>query len=1809
MYLVFDTETTGLPKNFNAPVTDSENWPRLVQIAWQLHDKTGNLLSAQNHIVYPDGFTIPFNAEKVHGISTKRAEENGKPLSDVLNAFADDYQKADILIGHNVEFDVAIMGAEFHRTSIERGFMEKETLCTKLTSVDFVAIQGGRGGRFKWPTLTELHTKLFGVPFADAHDAAYDVDATAKCFFGLLQNKVVPTVEDITPEMVVYQAPELDKANFGQVQKKSKASDRLKKDRKLDEILPFVHLHTHSQFSILQSTANVKKLVSKAHEMGMPAIAITDIGNMHGAFYAVGEGEKLGIKVIIGAELHLTEDRHKHKFTKDNPDRRTKQVFLAKNQAGYHNLAKMCSYGYVDGYYAGVPRIDRELIVKYKENVIATTGGIGSEIPQLILNVGELQAEEAFQWWLEEFRDDFYIQLQRHGLEEEERVNEILLSWADKYDVKYFASNDCFYLKKEDADAHDTLLCVKDGIPKSTPVGRGRGYRFGFPNHEFYFKSAEEMNQLFADLPESIETTMEIVNKTEVIKLKRDILLPKYEIPAEFPDEDAYLAHLAYEGAAKRYKEITPAIRERIDLELKIMKDMGFPGYFLIVQDFINEARRIGVAVGPGRGCLTADAKVVLHDGTTKNICDIEKGDKVITESGTIRKVKNTFVYPTNNKEELLKIKTYYGETEGITLTKDHKILTEKQLFPKNYENWAESTKKNRAKPRPIGNLEWKQAQEISEGDWVFVPKPKVEIKEIKEFDLADLSEYSALNDLRFDEETIYHDVQNTLCNTIQRTKTQERKIILDKDWYKIFGIFTGDGWIRKNERPLVGFAFHESEKENLNFVKNKFEQIGCEVSENHSKTRKLIQLAVNSKPIYLLFKKLYDEYEFSSATKYVPDFVLSASEENVASFLEGYCAADGYEGEGKFRFTTVSRKLADQVRFLCWRINIPASLGIDNRIDKREAFKNTQTAYYVTIPKDKRIGKTAAKANYIYEPIKNEKQDGFLLKIRSVETVPNQTLVYDFEVEEEHNYLTSSFLVHNSAAGSVVAYCIGITNIDPILYNLLFERFLNPERVSMPDIDVDFDDVGRQSVIDYVVKKYGRNQVAQIVTYGTMAAKMSIKDVARVMELPLDESNRIAKLVPEKPGTTLDKAFDEVEELRQIFRAKDLQGKVLQNAKVLEGSVRNTGTHAAGVIIAPDDITEYIPVCTAKDADLFITQFDGKVVEDAGMLKMDFLGLKTLTIIKDAIDLIEKNHGIRIDPDEIPIDDVKAYELYQRGDTVGTFQFESDGMRKYLKELKPTNIEDLIAMNALYRPGPMDFIPSYIDRKHGRETVEYPHELLKPILEPTFGIMIYQEQIMQAAQIMGGYSLGGADILRRAMGKKKAEEMAKQKSIFVEGAKKTHGIDKKKAEEVFEVMEKFAAYGFNRSHSAAYSVVAFQTGYLKAHYPAEYMAAVMTNNMSSIDKITFFIDEAQRIGVPVLGPDVNESIERFGVNDKGQIRFGLAAIKGAGETAVSHIITEREEKGKYEDIFNFVERMDLSVINKRTFEALTFAGGLDCFEEVHRAQIFAPTDTGKTNLELLLAYSKAQKEEAASAQVSMFGGADGKVEVMRPRLAEIEPWTEIDKLNKEKEVVGFFISGHPLDQYKIEMKTNCSSTLLNLANARKGTEVKVGGMIIEVAHRKTASGRDFGLFTLEDYSGSYKFALFGKEYDHFKGFLIMGEFLLITGRMEERYNNPDQVELKIKNISLLSDVKQKPISSINIAINLLNLNETLIMDLENLFNDCQGGDCKIKMEFFHQAPQSGRTFIKTVSHHLQINPTSDLVRDIEQLGVVCQVG
>jgi DNA polymerase-3 subunit alpha len=717
MYLIFDTETTGLPGNYNAPLTDFENWPRLVQLAWQLHDERGNLLSSRNLIVKPDGFTIPYNSVQIHGITTERAMEEGIDLKKALAIFQEDIAKAQHGIGHNIEFDYNIVGCEYLRMEMDNALEPLPQLDTKLEATDFCAIPGGRGGQFKWPTLTELHVKLFGEAFAEAHDAAYDVDATAKCFFGLLKASVIPPAAGVQIADITYEAPELEEANFAKNDPVKKATDGGKIDQaalqNLEDV-PFTHLHVHSQFSILQAVSEVNGLVNAAKDMGMPAIALTDHGNMMGAFQFVRAALGAGIKPIVGCEFNICNDRNNKKVQ----DNGFQTVILAKNRAGYHNLVKLSSIAYTDGFYY-VPRIDKNDLLEYKDNLIVTTGGLWGEVPYKILNVGETQAEEAFVWWKEHFGDDFYAELNRHQIPEEQHVNDILIDLARKHDVKLIAANNTYYTRKEQASAHDILLCVKDAESVNKPkryIGkRGREFRYGFPNDEFYIKSAEEMKKLFSDLPEAIINTNEVVDKIEEYELARDVLLPKYDIPAEFihaeddadggkRGENAYLRHLTYEGAKKRYGEITPEISERLDFELATIERTGYPGYFLIVQDFTNKATEMGVSVGPGRG----------------------------------------------------------------------------------------------------------------------------------------------------------------------------------------------------------------------------------------------------------------------------------------------------------------------------------------------------------------------------------------------------------------------------SAAGSAVAYCIGITNVDPIKYDLLFERFLNPDRVSLPDIDIDFDDEGRQKVIDYVIDKYGKNQVAQIITYGTMAAKSSIRDTARVLELPLPDADRVAKLVPD---------------------------------------------------------------------------------------------------------------------------------------------------------------------------------------------------------------------------------------------------------------------------------------------------------------------------------------------------------------------------------------------------------------------------------------------------------------------------------------------------------------------------------------------------------------------------------------------------------------------------------------------------------------------------------------------------------------------
>jgi len=1420
MYLIFDTETTGLPRTYHAPMSDVDNWPRVVQVAWQLHDGKGALLSQKNYIIRPEGFTIPYNAEKVHGISTQRALEEGQDLREILDIFLTDLVQARYVVGHNIGFDVHVVGAEFLRASLQMPFEEKIELDTKDISTDFCALPGGKGGKYKWPTLTELHQKLFGNGFDDAHDAAYDVDATARCFFGLIAQQIHSPEPGISLEEIRYQAPQLAEANFAQSKQKSSAQQNppLQKKNPVQGIqsledVSFTHLHVHTQFSVLQATSEIPSLIAQAKTFGMNALAITDHGNMMGAFHFVQEAIRKEIKPIVGAEFYLCRDRKNKSIKEDG----YQTVLLAKNKSGYHHLAKLASYANMEGFYY-VPRIDKELLVQYKANLIATTGGLWGEIPYLILNVGETQAEEAFIWWKEQFGEDFYIELNRHGIPEEDKVNEVLLSFAQKYGVKYFAANSTYYNQKADANAHDILLCVKDGELQERPkkyIGkRGREFRFGFPNDEFYLKSQKEMKSLFSDLPEAISCTQEIVEKCEPYALTREVLLPKFAIPEVFkhPEdeldggkrgENAYLRHLAHEGAKKRYSEISLELQERLDFELSTIEKTGYPGYFLIVQDFTRAAREMGVAVGPGRG----------------------------------------------------------------------------------------------------------------------------------------------------------------------------------------------------------------------------------------------------------------------------------------------------------------------------------------------------------------------------------------------------------------------------SAAGSAVAYCVGITNVDPIAYNLLFERFLNPDRVSLPDIDIDFDDEGRQAVIDYVINKYGSSQVAQIITYGTMAAKSAIRDTARVLNLPLTEAGRLANLVPDIKLKTLfelaknrpallDKLkgqgelLQKAEELLRIAFGEDESSKTIHQAAVLEGSVRNTGIHACGVIITPSDITDFVPVALAKDSEMVCTQFDNAVVESAGLLKMDFLGLKTLTLIKDAIKIIKERHGILLDADSFPIDDLKTYELFQRGETVGIFQYESPGMQKYMRELKPTVFADLIAMNALYRPGPLAYIPSFIKRKHGLEPISYDLEDMKDYLEETYGITVYQEQVMLLSQKLADFTKGEADVLRKAMGKKQKEVLDKMKPKFV-GQAAAKGHDPEKLEKIWMDWEAFASYAFNKSHSTCYAWIAYQTAYLKAHYPAEYMASVLSNNMNDITQVTFFMEECRRMGIPVLGPDVNESNSGFAVNSTGEIRFGMAAIKGAGAGAVEEIIKERNNRGPYTSIFDFAKRVNSRALNKKTMEALAMAGSFDCFKEHHRRQYLDAAEGDVTLIEKAVRYAQKVQQEEESAQVSLFGSTSGAVEIPLPSVAPLEPFSPLQQLSIEKEVVGLFISGHPLDQYKLEIDsfTNTPlSALADLESLRGKPELRMAGSVSSFAHRTTKNGKPFGTLTLEDYQGSYTFFLFGEDYVKFKHYFMSGWFLYLSGTViPKKWGNENELEFKINQLSLLSELRGKLVKGLKVNVRLEDLSLELMEKLEKITSTYKG-DAKL---YFEVIDQKENISLELFSKKITVDPSAALIKEL----------
>ena len=1195
----------------------------------------------------------------------------------------------------------------------------------------------------------------------------------------------------------------------------------------------FVHLHVHTQYSILDGASAIKPLIKRAKALGMPSLAITDHGNMFGVKEFHDAAVKEGVKPILGCEVYVaTGSRFDKKRGRE--DRGHHLILLAKNLTGYHNLAKMVSYAFTEGYYYH-PRVDKELLRTYHEGIICCSACLGGELPQAIMHGGLDKAEAVVREFKEIFGDDYYLEMQLHRsgdlrrdadvYENQKRVNAVILELAAKHNVKYIASNDAHFIMADDAEAHDRLICLNTGKDLDDPT------RMRYTGQE-YLKSEQEMAELFGDHPEALTTTLEIADKVEEYSLEHKPLMPNFPIPDDFPidlpqlkesfskkikdevllaevqratsldeligghpelaeslmiaKQFLYLKHLTFEGARRRYGELNEQILKRLDYELSTIEWMGFPGYFLIVWDFIRAARELGVSVGPGRG----------------------------------------------------------------------------------------------------------------------------------------------------------------------------------------------------------------------------------------------------------------------------------------------------------------------------------------------------------------------------------------------------------------------------SAAGSVVAYSLGITNIDPIKYDLLFERFLNPDRISLPDVDVDFDEDGRADVLHYVVEKYGSKRVAQIITFGTMAPKAAIKDVARVQKLPLSESNRISKLVPEKPGTTFEKAFKEAPELLAERESENpLIRATMKYAEQLEGSVRQTGVHACGVIIGQDDLEKFAPIAIAKDAELNVVQFEGKQVESVGLIKMDFLGLKTLSIIKDALENIEASKGVKIDIDAIPLDDSATYELYSRGETTGLFQFESPGMKKHLRNLKPNRFEDLIAMNALYRPGPMEYIPSFIARKHGQEKVTYDIPDMEEYLKDTYGITVYQEQVMLLSQKLAGFTGGQADTLRKAMGKKKKDVLDKMKPQFIEGAQK-NGHDPKICEKIWSDWEAFASYAFNKSHSTCYAYVSYQTAYLKAHYPAEFMAALLSRNLSDIKKISFFMDECKRMGLSVLGPDVNYSKSRFSVDDEGNVRFGLAAIKGVGEAAVQDIVECRQRDGKFKSVYDFMERVNLQAVNRKTLENLAVGGAFDSISDLPRSAYFASDGREGTFLEALVRYGNRVQSEKANVQQSLFGGGNAEADIQKPEPLPHEPWTKLEMLNKEREVIGIYLSSHPLDDFSVIIRHYCHSTLGDLQDlpSMKNKDFTVAGMVTSVTHLTTKTGKPYGRFTIEDYNSSHEFVLFSKDYENFRRYLYEGYYLLVRGRVQERTYNPNELECRINSMMMLSEAQETLIRELTIALPVAELTEDIVSQLKETINENRGNVTLRVKVLDPQADVAVNLYSKT----LKVGMTPGMVRFLD---------
>ena len=1222
----------------------------------------------------------------------------------------------------------------------------------------------------------------------------------------------------------------------------------------------FVHLHVHTYYSILDGQSSIKKLVDKAVADGMRGIAITDHGNMMGVKELFNYCKKVNAKLkesgkplfkpIFGCEMYVARRTKADRVKEMHDQGGWHLIVLAKNYQGYKNLVKLVSRSWVDGFYMR-PRTDRADLEKYHEGLIVCSACIAGEVPDKILKGDIAGAREAIEWHQRLWGDDYYLELQRHEVKDphqranretfplQQRANKVLQELAAEYGIKLVCTNDAHFVDKDNAEAHDHLLCLATGKDLDDPN------RLLYSKQE-WLKTREEMNEVFADVPEALENTCEVLDKVETYSIDHAPIMPFFPIPESFGTEEDwhkkyseeqlfeeftrdengqvimsreegekkikklggfdklyrikfeadYLAKLSYDGARRLYGDPIPEeVIERVKFELHVMKTMGFPGYFLIVQDFINAARKdLGVMVGPGRG----------------------------------------------------------------------------------------------------------------------------------------------------------------------------------------------------------------------------------------------------------------------------------------------------------------------------------------------------------------------------------------------------------------------------SAAGSVVAYCLGITQIDPIKYDLLFERFLNPDRISLPDIDTDFDDDGRGKVLEWVEDKYGHDKVAHIITYGSMATKNSLKDVARVEKLPLEEANRLCKAIPDRLPDglkmNLDNAIKCVPELRDAEVSQDIRERnTIKYARMLEGTVRNTGIHACGTIICRDAISDWVPVSTAEDkADpghkLLCTQYDGHVIEETGLIKMDFLGLKTLSILKEAVENVRLSTGKVIDVETIPIDDPLTYKLYCDGRTVGTFQFESAGMQKYLRELQPSVFEDLIAMNALYRPGPMDYIPEFISRKRDPSKITYDIPCMEKYLKDTYGITVYQEQVMLLSRQLAGFTRGQSDTLRKAMGKKQIDKMNELEGLFYKGGEK-NGHEHKVLNKIWEDWKKFASYAFNKSHATCYSWVAYQTAYLKAHYPAEYMAAVMSRNLDNITEITKLMDECKAMGIQTLGPDVNESRHKFSVNKEGAIRFGLAAIKGMGASAAEAIISERDKNGPYTDVFDVAKRVNLSAVNKKAFESLALSGGFDSFN-IARERYLAVNNKGDVFLDTLVRFGQMFQNEKMQAQMSLFGSET--IEVANPPVPESEPWSNIERLNRERDLVGIYLSAHPLDEYSMILNHMCNTACSELDDKEalsKRESVTFGGVVTSVKSRFAKNGNPFGIVTIEDFNGSGELALFGEEWGKWRGMLVESSNVYVTAKMVPRFRGSNLYDMRISDIQYMNTVKEQRIDKVTIKINSDKIDSQLVTDLLTVVADNPGETAL----YFQILDAEGNGTIHLRSKGRKVELTHQLVMFVEQ--------